>query len=182
MKFRKTILDKKLIIFILIILLVTIFFLFKNQLLTLNWQVFVSYKVPLSFRYPKNIPLVNNCDPFMLNYRKIEEEIIFDNTCEFDQKKEVLGRITVKKVGNIKDPQQYLNDELTFPGHQFELKTNKIGDSKGYLLINNENSNIKNYYVFANNLEYKISLGKLSEPLTPKLEKAFNTILSTFKF
>ena len=109
------------IVISILIIIVSVFFL--NQYIfpveTLSWKKFSSDRVPLSFYYPKEIPLTQCGKEWLSEPLNYLEFIRFSTSCDNELTNNVYGTIVVKNIlDKTKDPLTVLpKSSLSTPLH-----------------------------------------------------------------
>lgn len=183
--------QKYLIIFILLVFLVVSGLVIFFYLPTVNWSVYKSNKVALTFKHPKDWAISECSDPTLFPQMKIEEMVVFKTECDqtnWGQYENSIGDITVTQLSEDTDPRKITNSPF-MDADSRTLEPTRIGNMDGYSLVVKPTSKIPYskenvYYVVVNNLVYKIRLfdHTFYKESKEKTIKTFEKILSTFQF
>lgn len=134
---------------------------------TLGWDTFISKRVSLSFKHPKNWPVSPCDDPaYEVSYYQLlkkEELVIFGEHCDFGRDNNSIGNIEVEKVENVENPKEYLikkNASPFSPKNDLQIESKRLGMRVWYIthFKSDSNGKFENYYTFEKGLQYKASL------------------------
>lgn len=164
---------------------------------TANWKIFTSQRADLSFQYPPDWP-VNQCSVReTYQFDDEVEHVDFAEDCIPNATSQSFGFVIVKKVfGYIKNPADYIQERESGPFDVTTVTSAQVGNTKGYMVINQPKSNaqgnlspeVKRFYIIKDYSNFTlVYLIGLTNPGHLGWEKekgirTFDQILSTFKF
>jgi hypothetical protein len=139
-----------------------------------DWNRYQSDRVPLFFMLPPKYR-VERCDSDVILEAFRKEECL--NFTEPDvTNSQSIGSIDIKHVGVVEDGLEHLRGFGAFPGTRKEYVAIKVGNKTGYYDKVGEDSDPELIvFVYANNLEYRITLPKNNQ-------KELKNMLQSFQF